>query len=72
MDLKNIMKLKSAWSGFSKNHPRFPAFAQEIKNRGVQEGTVIDISFRYPDDTTVHTNLKVNGSDVELINTFLG
>jgi len=72
MDLRNIMKLKSAWNSFSRNHPRFPAFTREIKNRGVQEGIVIDISFKYPDDTTVHTNLKVTEADVDLLNTFLG
>ena len=71
MDLTKLMKLKGAWDSFTANHPKFPAFAGEIRRRGIREGIVIDISFRYPDDSTVRTNIKVSESDVELLNTLL-
>ena len=67
MDISVLLKAKQAWSTFKNNHPKFPAFLADLKNRGAIEGTIVDITVKYPDGSQVKTNLAVKQSDIELI-----
>ena len=67
MNIEALMKAKKAWDTFTGNHPKFPAFLKDVKGRGVPEGTVVEIQFKYPDGNTIKTNMKITESDTALL-----
>lgn len=69
MDFSALLKLKQTWDRFRANHPKFAAFLAAIKDRGVREGMIIELSVKYPDGSSMRTNLSVTGEDVELLET---
>lgn len=62
-----MMKLKKAWETFTGNHPKFPKFIEAVKNKGLQEGAVIEITVTTASGEILNSNLKVTASDMELI-----
>lgn len=66
MNISAIWKLKGAWEKFTNNHPKFPLFLDAMQRKGIQEGTVIAISFTDVEGKTIETNIKVTASDIEL------
>ncbi|MCQ2414456.1 MAG: hypothetical protein MJ063_00180 [Lachnospiraceae bacterium] len=69
LGLGDIMKVKSAWDKFARNHPKFPMFLNAVKGKGVPVGTVIGISIDYPGGEHVETNIKVSEEDLDLVET---
>lgn len=67
MDLGKLMKAKQAWETFGKNHPKFQAFLEAFNSHEMSEGTVIEISVRYPDGKSMKSNFKVNHDDLDLL-----
>lgn len=63
----SIMKLMKAKNKFSDNHPRFVAFLSMIFSRGITEGTIIEITVTRPGEQPVTSNMKVQQSDLELM-----
>ena len=63
----NIMKLMSSYGTFSKNHPKFAAFLNAVVSRGVDEGAVIEITITNPGEVPMTTNMRVQASDLELL-----
>ena len=63
-----LLKLKKAWGTFSSNHPGVAGFFTQVGKRGVGEGAVLDMKITYPDGTHLETNMRVNESDIELVN----
>ena len=72
MNAASIMKLMSAKNQFSKNHPKFEAFIQSILSRPIEEDTVIEITVTRPGEKSVTANLKVQQSDLELLEELKG
>lgn len=70
MDFGSIMQMKSAWDTFTKNHPKFPMFLKAVMNKGIKEGTVIEVTITDPDGNPINTNIKVTESDLMLFETF--
>lgn len=68
MDISAIMKAKSAWETFTRNHPKFPMFLNAVRRDGIKEGTLIEISVVDPDGSKKETNVRVTASDLELLN----
>jgi len=66
IDFSALAKAKGAWQKFKENHPKFEPFMNAVKQRGVVEGTVLEINITYPDGQNIKTNLKVNETDLEL------
>lgn len=62
-----MMKLMSAKNKFEGNHPKFFAFLKNIFTRGLDEGTVIEITVTRPGEESVTTNMKIQRSDLELM-----
>lgn len=62
-----MMKIKKAWDTFTVNHPKFPKFAEAVKNKGLQEGAIIEITVTTASGESLSSNLKVTASDMELI-----
>lgn len=66
MNLSAIMQLKSEWDGFKLRHPKFPLFLNAAQQKGITEGTVIDIKITAPDGTELNSNLKIHPEDMEM------
>lgn len=68
-NISMMLKLRSAWSTFSSNHPGVAGFISQAGKRGVEEGSIIDVKITYPDGTHLETNMRVTASDLELMQT---
>lgn len=62
-----IMNLLSAKAQFESNHPKFMAFAKTVFSRRLEEGTVIEVTVTRPGEEPVTANIKVQQSDLELM-----
>ena len=62
-----LMKIMNAKNKFHASHPKFGAFLNAAFSGGIQEGTIIEMKVTKPDGTEMTTNLKVNQSDLELL-----
>ena len=62
-----LLKGKQAWESFCQNHPQFPAFLQDVKAKGMPEGTDITITVTYPDGQAKKAGLHVKPADLELL-----
>lgn len=64
-----LMKLMSAKNKFTQNHPKVEAFVKTVflGNNGIPEGTIIEITVTKPGAEPVSTNLRVQQSDLELV-----
>lgn len=62
-----LMKLMSAKNTFAQNHPKFVAFLQTVFNNKIEEGTIIEISVQKPGQEKVTSNIKVQQSDLDLL-----
>ena len=66
-----MMKLMNAKNTFESNHPKFAAFVSRFFIGGViTEGTIIEITITRPGEEPVSTNLKVQKSDLDLVEEF--
>jgi hypothetical protein len=63
----SIMKLMGLKNKFTQVHPKFAAFFQTVISQGIEEGTVIEITVTKPDGAPVTGNMRVQQSDLELI-----
>ena len=61
-----VMKILEAKRQFEGAHPMFARFLSDVMREGVKEGEVIDITITRPDGTRMSTNMRVQGSDIEL------
>ena len=68
------MKLMGAKNKFTQNHPKFEAFVKTVflGGGGIPEGTVIEVTVTKPGEQPVTANLKVQQSDLELIEELRG
>lgn len=64
-----LMKLMNAKNKFVQNHPKFEAFVKAVfmNGGGILEGTIIEITVTKPGETPISTNLRVQQSDLELV-----
>lgn len=63
-----LMKIMKAKNEFASNHPKFVSFLKAVLGKGIEEGTVIEITVTPPEGSPVTTNIKVKQSDLELFN----
>jgi len=62
-----ILKMKQYWDTFSGNHPKFASFLNAVSSEPMEAGTIIEVSITKPDGSVKTTNLKVQPSDLELL-----
>lgn len=67
MNPASIMKIMGAKARFEKNHPKFSAFLKTVLSRPIEEGTVIEFTVTRPGEEPVTSNIKVQQSDLELL-----
>ena len=66
MNPQTLMRLMAALNTFKANHPKFVSFAEMFLKRGIDEGTVIEVTVTRPGEEPVTSNMKVTESDIEL------
>lgn len=62
-----IMALLQAKAQFDANHPKFSSFLGYMIKNGIEEGAVIEVSVQKPDGQKVTSNIRVQQSDLELL-----
>lgn len=62
-----LMKLMSAKNTFAKNHPKCVAFLSTVFKERMEEGTIIEISVQKPGQEKITSNIKVQQSDLDLL-----
>lgn len=62
-----IMKLMGAKNQFVQSHPKFASFFQTILRQGIEEGSVIEITVTKPDGTALTGNMRVQASDLAMM-----
>lgn len=67
MNAASILKLMNARNQFNHNHPKFGAFLKAVFSKQMEEGTVIELSVTRPGEEPITTNIKVQQSDLELL-----
>lgn len=67
MNPASIMKIMKAKNTFTGNHPKFVAFLNMIFSKGITEGTIIEITVTRPGEEPITSNMKVQPSDIELM-----
>ena len=61
------MKMQGALAQFNKNHPKIALFLKAVSAEGVKPGTIIEITVTTPEGVARTANLKVQESDLELL-----
>lgn len=61
-----MMQIVNAFKTFENTHPKFVAFIKTMFGRGVQEGTIIELTITNPGQDPVTTNIRVQQSDLDL------
>ena len=67
MNPASIMKLMSAKSQFERKHPKFVAFVKSVFSKPLEEGTILEITVTRPGAEPVTANIKVQQSDLDLL-----
>ena len=65
-DFGSVMKIKSAWDTFTRNHPKFMPFMQAVGREAMGDGTIIEIKVISPEGKEFNTNMKLTQSDLDL------
>lgn len=63
----DLTKIMSAKRKFDANHPKFSAFLKAVLSRPIEEGTIIEMTVTRPGEEPITTNLKVQQSDLDLV-----
>lgn len=70
MNLQNpaaLLQMMNLWHRFENNHPKFPKFLKAVAQKGIREGSIIEIKVTTAEGENFDSNLKVNAEDMELI-----
>lgn len=62
-----MFKMMQAKNTFINNHPKFEAFLKNVMTNKIVEGTVIEVSVKRPGEEAVTTNIRVQQSDLDLV-----
>lgn len=63
----SIMKIMNAKNKFEGNHPKVVKFFKAVFGKGIEEGTIIEITVKKPGQDAMATNFKVQQTDLELL-----
>ncbi len=73
MNPMNLMKIMNAKKTFEENHPKFVAFLNAVfLGGGIPEGTVIEVKVTKPGEETIEANMRVQQSDLQLVEELKG
>ena len=64
---QDILKVMAMKSQCESNHPKMVSFIKDMAARGIKEGAVIEITVTDPEGNPVTASMKVQASDVEMV-----
>ena len=67
MNPASVMKIMGMKNEFNRRHPKSAAFMKAVMAKGVQEGSVIEITVRNPGEEEMTANMKIQAGDLELL-----
>lgn len=67
MNLESMFRARQSWKVFKKNHPKVEPFMDAVQRKGYCEGMEIAIAVRYPDGEEYKTGIRVNASDMDML-----
>lgn len=67
MNPASLMQFLNAKKQFEQSHPKFAAFIKNLPVQGLTPGSIIDVQITRPDGTTVTANMRVQESDLKLL-----
>ncbi len=67
MNPLQLMQFQKMLETFRYNHPKLPLFFQAVSRDALVEGTILEMTAKSPDGREYCTNMKLNASDVEMI-----
>lgn len=70
MNLQNpaaLLQMMNLWNCFEHNHPKFPKFLKAVAQKGIKEGSIIEIKVTTADGESFDSNLKVSAEDMDLV-----
>lgn len=62
-----VFQMLNLWNRFKKNHPKFPLFLKVAAEKGVQEGSIIEIRVTRADGESFETNLRLSADDMAML-----
>lgn len=66
-----LMKLKERLSLFKAEHQKAIPFMRRLRDSGLEEGTILELSAEKPDGTKMTGNIRLTANDVETIRMLL-
>lgn len=66
-----LMKLKERLSLFKAEHQKAIPFMCRLRDSGLEEGTILELSAEKPDGTKMTGNIRLTANDVETIRMLL-
>lgn len=70
MNLQNpaaLLQMMNLWNRFERNHPKFPKFLKAVAQKGIKEGSIIEIRVTTADGEIFDSNLKVSAENMGLV-----
>lgn len=67
MNFAAMGKIMKAREQFTANHPKFVAFWNTVLTKGIEEGTILEVTVTRPGEEPMTTNIKVQQSDLDMI-----
>ncbi len=67
MNPQGMFQIMSALNTFRQNHSKFAQFFIKYIKPGLPEGSIIEITVTRPGEEPMTTNMKVQQSDLELV-----
>ena len=67
MNPQGMFQIMSALNTFRQNHPKVAQFFVKYIKSGLPEGSIIEITVTRPGEEPMTTNMKVQQSDLELV-----
>ena len=64
---QDLFKLMGMKNQFESNHPKMVSFFRDMAARGIQEGSVIEITVTDAEGNPITASMKVQASDLEMI-----
>ncbi len=64
----DLFKVRGAAAKFNANHPKLIPFFSAAKDKAMTPGSIIEIAITDPNGEKIETNLRVQESDIDLIN----
>ncbi len=72
MNPMDMMQFASRLSIFRQQHPKFGKFLKAVANKGITEGSVMEVKFKATDGNEYLANVKLTAEDIETIEMIKG